>query len=78
MEEFAAKSEAKSVNEGDVETNDKENFKTPQIFIDQLFQLYKNGLVDDKMIEDQVALMIFGVRFLDVGCQKRSHIYFIF
>lgn len=53
---------AKSLNEGNAEKKDDENFKTPQIFIDQLFQLHKNGLINDKMIEDQVALMVFGVR----------------
>lgn len=54
---------ARSAIDQDKTPSVEENFKTPQIFIEQMFQLYKKGLVDDKMMEDQVALMIFGVRF---------------
>lgn len=53
---------ARSSNEPEKIKDENENFKTPQIFIEQMFQLYRNGLIDDKMLEDQVALMIFGVR----------------
>lgn len=53
---------ARSATDEDIIPSENENFKTPQIFIEQMFQLYKKGLVDDKMMEDQVALMIFGVR----------------
>lgn len=53
---------ARSDNDPDIIPTENENFKTPQIFIEQMFQLYKKGLIDDKMMEDQVALMIFGVR----------------
>lgn len=57
-EEFFAKSNA----DQDKEPDENENFKTPQIFIEQLFKLYKKKLVDDTMIKDQVNLLIFGVK----------------
>ncbi len=56
-EEFFAKPE----KDQDTECDENENFKTPQIFIQQLFKLYKKNLVDDTMIKDQVNLLIFGV-----------------
>jgi hypothetical protein len=46
--------------------NDNEIFKKPQIFIEELFQLYQKGLIDDEEINDEVALMIFGVKFLSL------------
>lgn len=58
-EEFFARPE----KDQDKVADENENFKTPQIFIEQLFRLYKKGLVDDKMIKDQVNLLIFGVCF---------------
>ncbi|KAJ6644468.1 Cytochrome P450 4c21 [Pseudolycoriella hygida] len=51
---------ARPANDESVTPDDDGNHKTPQIFIEQMFQLYEKGLVDDKMMEDQVALMIFG------------------
>lgn len=56
-EEFFARSE----KDQDKESDENENYKTPQIFIEQLFKLYKKKLVDDTMIKDQVNLLIFGV-----------------
>lgn len=56
-EEFFARSE----KDQDKESDENENFKSPQIFIEQLFKLYKKKLVDDTMIKDQVNLLIFGV-----------------
>lgn len=56
-EEFFAQPDG----EQDKESDENENFKTPQIFIQQLFKLYKKKLVDDTMIKDQVNLLIFGV-----------------
>lgn len=56
-EEFFARPE----KDQDKESDENENFKSPQIFIEQLFKLYKKKLVDDTMIKDQVNLLIFGV-----------------
>lgn len=38
---------------------DVDEFSSPQIFIDQLFELYAKGAIDDRAIKDQVNLMIF-------------------
>lgn len=42
----------------EIEENEDRCYETPQIFIHQLFKLYKKGLVDDKNIRDQVYLMV--------------------
>lgn len=42
-----------------------ETLRTPQIFIQQLFKLQKQNLIDDKTIKDQVNLLIFGVNIFD-------------
>ncbi|KAG4069501.1 hypothetical protein HA402_006867 [Bradysia odoriphaga] len=66
-EEFFAKPE----QDQDKESDENENFKTPQIFIQQLFKLYKKKLVDDTMIKDQVNLLIFGGN--DTSALATSH-----
>lgn len=43
----------------EIDEDDDRVYESPQIFIRQLFKLYKKGLVDDKNIRDQVYLMIF-------------------
>lgn len=42
----------------EIDENDERCYETPQIFIHQLFKLYRKGLVDDKNIRDQVYLMV--------------------
>ncbi|KAJ6636720.1 Cytochrome P450 4C1 [Pseudolycoriella hygida] len=66
-EEFFSKPE----QEQHKEFNENENCKTPQIFIEQLFKLYKKKLVDDTMIKDQVNLLIFGGN--DTSALATSH-----
>ncbi|XP_037041326.1 cytochrome P450 4C1-like isoform X1 [Bradysia coprophila] len=66
-EEFFATPE----KDQDKESDENENFKTPQIFIQQLFKLYKKKLVDDTMIKDQVNLLIFGGN--DTSALATSH-----
>lgn len=46
--------------------NAEENgeFKEPQIFVNELLRLQSQGLIDDKMVDDQIVTMIAGVHFL--------------
>lgn len=38
--------------------DDERCYESPQIFLRQLFKLYRKGLIDDKNIRDQVYLMV--------------------
>lgn len=42
----------------EIDEDDDRCYESPQIFLRQLFKLYKKGLVDDKNIRDQVYLMV--------------------
>lgn len=44
--------------------NTNESFKEPQIFVNELFKLKEAGLIDDKMVDDQIITMIAGVNFI--------------
>lgn len=73
-EEFFSKPE----NDQDKEFDENENFKTPQIFIQQLFKLYKKKLVDDTMIKDQVNLLIFGVEYSKILLVRHRFLFLTF
>lgn len=55
---FQEKSIEKVGSTSEIDENDDHFYDTPQIFLHQLFKLYKKGLVDDKNIRDQVYLMV--------------------
>lgn len=38
-------------------------FKEPQILVNELFKLLSAGLIDDKMVDDQILTMLAGVKF---------------
>lgn len=43
--------------------DDERCYQSPQIFLRQLFKLYRKGLIDDKNIRDQVYLMVNDFKF---------------
>lgn len=44
--------------ERQIEENSEETYKTPQVLIDQLLDLYFSGKLDDKIIRDQVETIV--------------------
>lgn len=42
-------------------TGESGEFKEPQIFVNELLRLQANGLIDEKMVFDQILTMIAGV-----------------
>lgn len=57
----------------EIEENEDRCYDTPQIFIHQLFKLYKKGLVDDKNIRDQVYLMVIKYNAYSISKIKRHY-----
>lgn len=51
-------------------------FKEPQIFVNELLRLQSDGLIDGKMVHDQILTMIVGVitvdNFFRRDCNKFS------
>lgn len=43
----------------EIDENDDRSYDSPQIFLHQLFKLYRKGLIDDRNIRDQVYLMVY-------------------
>lgn len=41
-----------------ISEDSEETYKTPQVLIDQLFELHFNGKLDDKIIRDQVETIV--------------------
>lgn len=44
--------------------DESEEFKEPQIFVNELLELQSKGLIDDQVVYDQIVTMIVGVRFV--------------
>lgn len=44
-------------------SDENEEFREPQIFVNELLRLQSEGLIDDKMVDDQIITMISGVNF---------------
>lgn len=51
------------VNDEIDENDDEQFYKTPQIFLRQLFRLYSKGMIDEKNIRDQVYLMVMTIDY---------------
>ena len=46
------------LSENKIDENSEETYKTPQVLIDQLLELYFTGKLDDKIIRDQVETIV--------------------
>lgn len=46
------------MNHRKISEDSEETYKTPQVLIDQLFELHFNGKLDDKIIRDQVETIV--------------------
>lgn len=46
------------MNHRKISDDSEETYKTPQVLIDQLFELHFNGKLDDKIIRDQVETIV--------------------
>lgn len=46
------------MNHRKISEDSEDTYKTPQVLIDQLFELHFNGKLDDKIIRDQVETIV--------------------
>lgn len=46
------------ITENKIDENSEETYKTPQVLIDQLLELYFTGKLDDKIIRDQIETIV--------------------